>query len=602
MSEKKQSGMGVVIFMLVVGLMIWLFLKPAEQGQADGGRPADGELQAAAEGLPPERGPHPQFPTAELAGTAGIFLLEEPSRGPHVTEVEIPDSRGLSWSFHVHCELALRTMACSRKLDKPPQSATCWALGRRQGEVVLAEHRGPMGLLLNRCVFVHGARGGLLQLVGLDSHGQVEWARVFGERGEQFQERLLDGSNALDGCGRMAIEVDGKGFARELRCLQYGGQPMLDTDGIACVRFSRDDRGFVLEEVRLDLGGQPVAAHDGVSRIRFERDEQGRISTERYFTPDGVPVLSSRSGCYGRRFEYCMGGIVHARTCLGADGEPAPDVDGVSTEHLTIDVRGCAVERLFLGPDGKPTSNRFSLSAEKAERDAHCQLLRRVCLDSFGQPVACGPGQPAEMRFKRDDRGRHVSVSHFAADGSPGVDGDYGVFELRLAWDDLGRLVREACFDASGQAIACGGTGFHAIVKSYDSAGRVTEARFLGTQGQPASNLGTMVRRFRYDNYDHQVESLNHAADGTLADSLGMSIQRRLYDPGHRLFAVLLYDKDDAPARYTGCFTGARCPERPWHAVRVVRTPNGRVDTNLFFDADRQLVLSMDCTTNPCWR
>jgi hypothetical protein len=81
-----------------------------------------------------------------------------------------------------------------------------------------------------------------------------------------------------------------------------------------------------------------------------------------------------------------------------------------------------------------------------------------------------------------------------------------------------------------------------------------------------------------------------------------MATQRRLYDAGHRLFALILLDRSGGPAHYAGCFTGRDCPTRDWHAVRLVRGPNGRAVANQFFDAGGQLIDTIDCDTRRCWQ
>ena len=80
-----------------------------------------------------------------------------------------------------------------------------------------------------------------------------------------------------------------------------------------------------------------------------------------------------------------------------------------------------------------------------------------------------------------------------------------------------------------------------------------------------------------------------------------MSIKRYLYDEGHRDFAKLLFDVSDKRARYTGCFTGQDCPNKAWHAVRVRRQANGKGIGNLYFDADGQLMATLDCVKKRCW-
>jgi len=67
---------------------------------------ASAEARAETRRAEPELRPHPDYPTPALAGTQELFLLEEPPRGPHVTDVKLPDRSQLKFTDHAYCELA----------------------------------------------------------------------------------------------------------------------------------------------------------------------------------------------------------------------------------------------------------------------------------------------------------------------------------------------------------------------------------------------------------------------------------------------------------------------------------------------------------------
>src|SRR5262249_44477662 len=115
-------------------------------------------------------------------------------------------------------------------------------------------------------------------------------------------------------------------------------------------------------------------------------------------------------------------------------------------------------------------------------------------------------------------------------------------------------------------------------------------------------NLGVAKRRYVYDNYDHLHQIDGFGPDGDVVESMGMATQRRLYDAGHRLFALILLDRSGQPAHYAGCFSGRDCPARYWPAVLLVPGLNGRAETNQFFDASGQLIDTVDCDTRRCWQ
>jgi len=399
----------------------------------------------------------------------------------------------------------------------------------------------------------------------------------------------------------MAYKLAGPGWASELACLQWQGEPMRDINGVRVTRFVRDSQGFIVEEVRVGNKGESMTDNDGVHRRRLRRDAAGRIIEESYLDIEGKPILSARVGCHGRRFERDARGLVRRRICVGADGRAAAGPTGASIEELSTNAEGCTVEVRHLGADGKPLTTMHGVHAIRYAVDDRCQETMRSCLDLALRPRSCGPREPARYEYTRSSRGLIVATKHYGAGGAPGEDPTYGVFEVRLRHDEHGNVTHEACFGREGEPVLCGRTGFHEARYVWDDAGRNTEERFYDTRGGATTNLGCVIRRHQHDNYDHLYEAKDFDAQGRPIESMGKAVFRKLYDQSHRQFAVILLDKEGRPARYRGCFTGVQCPPRPWHAVRIDRSPNGRVLTNRFFDEKGQLIHTMDCTSSRCW-
>jgi hypothetical protein len=545
---------------------------------------------------PEHRPPHPDYPTPAMAGTEELFLLEEPPRGPHVTDVKLPDRSGLKFAEHAACELAAGRLVCGPARPRP--GSLHWNVGRGAEHVVLAEQVGPSGHVLTTYLFDWDPGGKLRRLTALERHGLVDWVRSFNPPGERYMERSLTGANSLAGCGFMAVKVlPGR---TDLACLQWNGSPMRDTNGVAVTQVRFDALGLVGERLRLGLDHKPVVGHDGVHRTVYQHDAAGHVIAELHYGLEGKPAVSTSEGCSGHRLEYDERGLPARDTCLGRDGEPAREEEGVAVTTMEYSADGCVTTRRSWDRDGKPTHVRGVYGVE-IESDAVCNETSTTCVNADGDPVACGPGEPARYDMERDDKGRVVSIKHREPDGDPGRDPEYGAFELRKKWDPLGNMVEESCFGPSGESIECDHTGYHAEKITVDDAGRTGSVRYFGVEGEPATNLGVAVRRYVYDNYDHIREIDGFDETGDVVEALGMASQRRLYDPGHRLFALLLYDRNGKPASYKGCFTGRDCPARDWHAVRIFRGDNGHVTRNEFFDADGQLIETLDCDTHRCW-
>ncbi len=314
----------------------------------------------------------------------------------------------------------------------------------------------------------------------------------------------------------------------------------------------------------------------------------------------GEPLLASdlRAAFRDSRYDGARGLEVERRR-FGVDREPLPR--GPAIERYGWSSAGCLVSETYHDVAGQPTTRR-GVHAWRYEPDARCESTLTWCEDVSEKRVACGPDQPSGTSYRRDQLGQVTSKRHHGPAGEPALDGTYDVFEIRYTYDDAGRTARESCFDDTGAAVECSQTGFHARLAEYDDAGRQVALTFQDAAGQPTSNMGTFRRVNVYDAYDHLYEAQNLGADGKPEQGHGVSSTRRLYDTGHRLFGVLLYDRDGKPARYRACYTGKECPRAPWHAVAVIRGRDGRATENAFFDADKGQILRLDCEKAPCWR
>jgi len=535
--------------------------------------------------------PHPDYPTPAAAGTEKIFYLEEPDRGPKVTPVTLPARRTLQWRTSAYCEPHETGIACAAT------AGPAWRIGSSAGRVVVAQRMG--GARVRETYLYERDRAGrLVRISELDGRGLVTTARFFDRSEPWFSARNRDGSNALAGCGHMRYKLGAGGHPAELACLQWTGKPMRGTDGVRVRRFRRDRQGFPLEVAFFTETGEPMVDNDGVHRVRYKLDKRGREVEARFLDPEGNPL--AWNGCHGRRQTHDARGLLR-RTCVDAEGRPAPGLTGAPVEDYRRDGNGCITRKRFLDGAGVSMTNRIGVAELRFTVNRLCQDLSQACFDQEGRPVACGPGQPARRVYRYDHRGFLVSTKSYTAAGEPGHDATYRVFEVQSGRDDLGNAISTSCFDASGHPVECSGTGFHRTTSKTDDAGRMVEQRFFDANGAPTTNLGCSIRRFRYDNYDHEVEASDHDAQGNVIEVQSKAYVRTLFDQSHRRFALLLFDKQNKPSRYTACFVGVDCPSQVWHAVRIVRDSKGGLEKNQYFDAAGQLVETLDCHRQRCW-
>jgi hypothetical protein len=546
---------------------------------------------------PVQTGPHPDYPTAALAGTDKLFTMVEPERGPKAPIGMTIPRGGLTWTTHEYCTADVTGPVCSSPVTAV-DGLWSWRVGRRGETLVVAEERrGPR--VERTFVYVRKADGTPLQRVRFDAYGRVDAALLF-KGGDRYSGRKRNGANALDGCGFLSYKLDDQKRAVELACLQWQGDPMLDTDGVARTRLVRDAAGFIVEELRFDLAGKPVADADGVHKTLTTRDAAGRPTLERYRGVDDKPAPSTQ-GCYGHRTERDARGSVVKTICLDASDQPAADPSGISAEAYRVDASGCRTGVTYQSLRGTPAANHDLVHAMEYEVDERCEITSRLCRDLRTRPTACTPGGPARYVARYDDAGNPISVKHFDASGGPGQDPAFHAFELRRTYDRLGNQLTQACYEPTGTKVSCLNTDFHLIKSVYDDAGREVSQTYRDELDRPTDNYGSYKRTYKHDNYDHLVESLNLDESGALTEAFGVAIRKDLFDATHRRFGILLYDRTGQPARNPGCYTGATCPPRPWHAVRIVRRPDGSVEKNLFFDEHKKLLAAELCSAVPCF-
>jgi hypothetical protein len=560
---------------------------------------------APAHPAPPDliAGADPMYPTARKAGTSDLFFLEDPVRGPHVTRVPKPSRSGLVMTKHAHCQVSGTLLACSEAASASGDRTEVRVWRRRvDNKPVMAEWR-IAGRVDASAIYTYDAAGALKQLARFDEVGDITNVRSYDPVGTRYTARNLDGTNALDGCGAYDLQLDPAGRVVGETCLQWLGEPMRDTNGVTTTKYVRDAAGFVIKEERFDPNGAPMAGvKDAVYRIDTERDAMGRVSAERYFDIAGKPTPSAEErGCYGIGHDYERGQEVRRR-CLGADGLPRRDTDGVATFQTDRDDKGCEVALRHLGARGEPVL-RDGVAWFEYKVDRRCFHLDNRCYDRSGELTACAPGEPAGTIYKRDSHGRVVVSTFIDEDGEPTTDADYEVYQVRYKYDDLGRETGESCHDERGRLTECSRTGFARTADTFDENGRIAERRFFDADNRPSTNRGTTVRRYIYDNYDHLAETHNLDEHGDLIESDGMAIKRNYYDDNHLLFGIALLDRNGQPARYNACFTGVVCPpeDEPWHAVRIVRSPDGRATYNHYFDHEGRKTMTLDCKTQQCW-
>jgi hypothetical protein len=125
---------------------------------------------------PSQHGPHPDYPTAALAGTDKLFTMIEPARGPKAP-IGMTIPRGLTWTTHEHCTADITGPVCSPAVTAAA-GLWSWRIGKRGAAIVVAEER--RGARVDRTfVYLLSPGGTPRQRVRFDAYGRVESALLF---------------------------------------------------------------------------------------------------------------------------------------------------------------------------------------------------------------------------------------------------------------------------------------------------------------------------------------------------------------------------------------------------------------------------------------
>jgi hypothetical protein len=319
--------------------------------------------------------------------------------------------------------------------------------------------------------------------------------------------------------------------------------------------------------------------------------------TERYADVNGKDAAShDEHGCFGVDTEYAHDVLVKD-TCVGRDGSPAPRDDGITIRAFDHDSGFCPTTTRYLDASGSPAGDENGVYSIKDEDNAECDPVEAICRGAGGGETACAPERFAEERITYDKQGRVIDDQY---SGGSGVDPNYGAPEIKMTYDRLGHKLTTSCF-TGGARSQCSNLGYHREESHYDDNGRETDEVYFNEDDSPATNIDIFQTKYTYDNYDHLAEEQGFDSSGKLMNAHGMAVRRYYYDDGHRLFGLILLDTNNAPAHYEYCFSELTCPGETWHALRIIRSPTGHLLSNEFFDADGNLILSVDWRQQSCW-
>lgn len=254
--------------------------------------------------------------------------------------------------------------------------------------------------------------------------------------------------------------------------------------------------------------------------------------------PDGT--------CY--HFVYKDGRIV--RVDYRLEGAVSPDpASGIAT--IRVEHAGGVEKRVFLGADGRPAPNLDGVYAVALTYDDKNRPLEWRNLDADGQLKEAKDSGLAIFRWQLNPQGQAVEESHFGANGQLKADRRLGVAVVRWQYDPDGNTVEESYFGGDTRPTLDRLRGVATVRWQYGASGKTVEERYLGADGQlrEDKNRGVAIVRWQYDSNQNTLEERYFGADQRpkAARNLGAAIVRWQYDGYGRETGSSMFDRNEKP-------------------------------------------------------
>jgi hypothetical protein len=156
------------------------------------------------------------YPIYRLADPALAYSMEEPNRGPWVTEEADNTPEGGSYTQHGHCEIMALTIHCSPEVGQlqvdPSGVHTPWRVARLDG-VIQWIHLDWFGDdTPSVWLWMVDETGRLLRMSTLNIRSELPVVRTFNDDATLYRARERSGANALQGCDlARGAQSDGPG-------------------------------------------------------------------------------------------------------------------------------------------------------------------------------------------------------------------------------------------------------------------------------------------------------------------------------------------------------------------------------------------------------
>lgn len=285
----------------------------------------------------------------------------------------------------------------------------------------------------------------------------------------------------------------------ELYYDQSGENLMLNSEGVAGVKYRYDPQGRLMGKEYVDVDNMPSDVNDYAS-VRYDYDDRGNLTGEEYY--DGKENKQMTSGGIAS-IEYKYDHFNNNVQTVLKDLEGKILGDKVILEY-TYDAFGNRVQEALHGADGKsPAMNGERWHKHTMRYDDNNFMLEEYYCDKEGRLINAPGHRYAICRYENDGSNNRKSNSYYDSGDRP-CNGDHG-YHKHVNSYELNRLVGQKYYDVDGKACK-GPGGMYAGNIVYDDRGNQAMLRALDLDGN-LMNIpsGYAYISYQYDIYDNQV-------------------------------------------------------------------------------------------------
>lgn len=291
-------------------------------------------------------------------------------------------------------------------------------------------------------------------------------------------------------------------------------------------------------------------ALDGCSTMDFEVDKAGHVASTRCLGRNGEPMLDT-DGVARRTYRRDAQGIVLEQARFALDGAPIADTTGVHRVIYELDPDGRDLAQRYRGIDDKPVaSNANGCHGVRSEYDRGLEV-RSICIGADDKPTNETTGTAIDT-YAYDARGceiRHRKIAALGSDHSQDRGDDYLV-------DEQCQDTRHTCVNGDSKPKPCGIDEPARYDHTYDRWGRVISTSHYDVDGSPTKEptSGVFELRSAYDDLDNQIsiacfDASHHAV---VCGTYGFHQDKSEYDAAGRELVRSYFDTAGNPTTNKG--------------------------------------------------